>query len=207
VKEIDVSVLPGSGSLCATISLPQAFRFSNEIVDRLPIGICICDHEGVLVQYNLRAAELWGQAPDLSARQFRFCGASQVYRPNGQPLSELPLAEVLRTGRWLRDREVVFERSDGSRVSVLCNVDPLFDASGQLIGAMNCFQDVTALVSERKREEESRRALVDELNHRVKNTLATVQAWPHRRFEAARQKKNARCSARGCLRSAARTIF
>jgi PAS domain S-box-containing protein len=176
VKEIDVSVLPGSGSLCATISLPQAFRFSNEIVDRLPIGICICDHEGVLVQYNLRAAELWGQAPDLSARQFRFCGASQVYRPNGQPLSELPLAEVLRTGRWLRDREVVFERSDGSRVSVLCNVDPLFDASGQLIGAMNCFQDVTALVSERKREEESRRALVDELNHRVKNTLATVQA-------------------------------
>ena len=121
MKEIDLCVLPGSGSLRATISLPQAFRFSNEIVDRLPIGICICDHEGV--QYNLCGAELWVQAPDLSARQFRFCGASQVYRPNGQLLSELPMAEVLRTGRSLRDREVVFERSDGSRVSVLCNVD------------------------------------------------------------------------------------
>jgi PAS domain S-box-containing protein len=39
------------------------------------------------------------------------------------------------------------ERTDGVRVAVLVNIDPLINAQGRLVGAINCFQDVT----ERKR--------------------------------------------------------
>jgi two-component sensor histidine kinase len=49
---------------------------------------------------------------------------------------------------------------------------PLHDADGKLIGAINMLVDIT----ERKQAENRQKTLIDELNHRVKNTLATVQS-------------------------------
>jgi len=49
---------------------------------------------------------------------------------------------------------------------------PLRDAAGKLVGAINMLVDI----SERKRAENAQKVLIDELNHRVKNTLATVQS-------------------------------
>ena len=43
---------------------------------------------------------------------------------------------------------------------------------GNLIGAINMLVDIT----ERKQAENRQKTLIDELNHRVKNTLATVQS-------------------------------
>src|SRR5205807_1801781 len=51
-------------------------------------------------------------------------------------------------------------------------VSPLHDQSGKVIGASKIGRDI----SERKQAEKLQRLLLDELNHRVKNTLATVQA-------------------------------
>src|SRR5665213_2469702 len=44
--------------------------------------------------------------------------------------------------------------------------------SGQIVGGINMLVDIT----ERKQAEERQRLLMNELNHRVKNTLATVQS-------------------------------
>src|SRR5258708_13061496 len=57
------------------------------------------------------------------------------------------MAEVLRTGIEARDVEVMIERPAGSFITVLVNIVPLRNGDGELIGAMNCFQDIT----ERKR--------------------------------------------------------
>src|SRR5260370_24870327 len=59
------------------------------------------------------------------------------------------MAEVLTAGIEVRDLELVIERPDGSRITVLVNIVPLRNGAGELIGAMNCFQDIT----ERKRAE------------------------------------------------------
>src|SRR5260370_19730260 len=56
---------------------------------------------------------------------------------------ESKMAEVLRTGIEARDVEVVIERPDGSCITVLVNIVPLRNGDGELIGAMNCFQDIT----------------------------------------------------------------
>src|SRR5229473_1786686 len=53
----------------------------------------------------------------------------------------------------VRDREVVIERPDGSRATVLANVAPLFDSAGEIVGGVNCFQDITEL----KRSQEALR--------------------------------------------------
>jgi two-component sensor histidine kinase len=66
----------------------------------------------------------------------------------------------------------MIERPDGSRVFMCSNAEPLFDDDGELAGTVNCIQDIT----DRKAAEQRQKRLVDELNHRVKNTLATVQS-------------------------------
>ena len=51
-------------------------------------------------------------------------------------------------------------------------VSPIRDASGRVVGASKIARDITA----RRRAEATQRQLIEELNHRVKNTLATIQA-------------------------------
>lgn len=117
------------------------------LIDHLPIGICVCDRAGALVRHNRRAAELWGRAPEPANDPKRlFSGAVHGYEPDGKRLlSESPVTEALRTGKTVRDREVVLFHPDGTRVSVLANVEPLFDDDGEIIGAVTCFQDITEL--------------------------------------------------------------
>ena len=50
-----------------------------------------CDLQGYVVQYNERAAELWGHSPAIPSEQTRFCGAHRLFRPDGEPL---PFAET-----------------------------------------------------------------------------------------------------------------
>jgi len=130
-------------------ALPVGLRAADGILDRLPIGIAICDAEGALVQYNPRAGELWGQAPDIAEHPARYAGAAKVYSENGEAIAtaDLPMAEVLRSGQAVRDRQLVFERADGMRLCILANAEPLFDATGRLLGAVECFQDVTAVAA------------------------------------------------------------
>ena len=127
-------------------ALQHALQLSDGLLEWLPIGVCVCDAEGYLVQYNNRAAELWGQSPVIANREHRFTGAFKAYRPNGEPLrlDETPMAELLETGRPIRNRELVIERPDGSRLTILANLDPLRDEAGRLVGGVNCFQDITA---------------------------------------------------------------
>jgi two-component sensor histidine kinase len=72
----------------------------------------------------------------------------------------------------VHDAEVLIERPDGSRVIVVVNIRSLKSSQGEVTGAINCFYDIT----ERKRGELHQQLLMNELNHRVKNTLATVQS-------------------------------
>ncbi|MFC1456492.1 PAS domain S-box protein [Microvirga arabica] len=63
-------------------------------------------------------------------------------------------------------------RKDGTLLDVSVLATRMTDAAGRVIGAAAIFRDIT----ERKRWEEHQRLLINELNHRVKNTLATVQS-------------------------------
>ena len=49
--------------------------------------------------------------------------------------------------------EVVILRPDGSRITVLVNTRPLKGHRGEIVGAINCFYDIT----ERSRMEQLRR--------------------------------------------------
>jgi len=68
--------------------------------------------------------------------------------------------------------ETVRRRKDGSLVDVSATGTRIVDAEGNVIGVSAIFRDITA----RKEAEERQKLLIRELHHRIKNTLATVQA-------------------------------
>jgi signal transduction histidine kinase len=85
---------------------------------------------------------------------------------------------------------------DGRRVDVSITVSPVRGHGGRLIGASKVARDVT----QRKHSENLRNLLVEELNHRVKNTLATVQAIANQTLRHASNAILRRASPAGCRR-------
>ncbi len=125
------------------------------VLDAIPGAVYLCDDEGWLVRYNSEAAELWGRSPALGRRE-RFCGSHRLFMPDGTPLAHdaCPMADAVRFGTEVRNAEIVVERPDGSRVVALVNIRALKDHDGTVLGAINCFQDVSA---QKAMEEEIRR--------------------------------------------------
>lgn len=143
----------------------EALRESEEryrqLINLLPVGIYSCDSpSGVIAFYNRQAAELWGRAPRIGDTDERFCGSFRLWRCDGTllPHDQTPMAFAIAEGRTFRNEDVVIERPDGSRINVLVNIDPIRDAAGQVVGAINAFHDITALKSaqEALRESEER---------------------------------------------------
>lgn len=78
---------------------------------------------------------------------------------------------IMETGHVEELEELI--GSEGAQPRVwLSTKTPLRDAGGQVTGLVG----VSVEITERKRAEERLRLVIHELNHRVKNTLATVQA-------------------------------
>jgi PAS domain S-box-containing protein len=127
--------------------LQDSYRVSNAVWDELPVAMYICDADGRLVQFNRRACDIWGYKPDLSADSLRYGAARKLFRIDGTPVTPETsfMREVLETGKSKRDLNLIMERPDGTRVTIHGNLDPVIDDDGKIVGAVNCFQDVTTL--------------------------------------------------------------
>jgi PAS domain S-box-containing protein len=135
-----------SGQRAATSDLPYYC-----LLEKLPAGAYLCDAQGLITYYNRQAAQMWGREPTLLDAVDRFCGSLRLYRTDGAPIrhDECWMAHALRTGAEYDGEEIVIERSDGSRITVLAHVSPIRDQAGQLLGAVNVLVDI----SDRKRAE------------------------------------------------------
>ena len=129
----------------------------ENVLSVMPMAVYTCDEEGRITFFNERAAALWGREPRLNDNEEKYTGWRRILAPDGSaiPLNAAPMASVLKTGKSVRNEDVTVERSDGSKIIVRLNIDPLYDADGCRYGAINAFQDVTEL----KRAEEASRRL------------------------------------------------
>lgn len=144
----------------------------HNLLNILPVAIYTTDAAGRITYYNGAAMELWGRHPPLGTSEW--CGSWKLYWPDGTPMAhdECPMALAIKEKKPVHGMEAVAERPEGTRVPFLSYPTPLFDESSLLVGALNMLVDTT----ERRRAEEQQALLTRELHHRVKNTLATVQA-------------------------------
>src|ERR1700704_501034 len=150
------------------------------LFEQLPFAVYVCDRDGLVLRYNRRAAELWGRSPTLGDPNERFCGSYRMYRADGSllPHHQCPMADVLRTGVSVREQEVHIERPDGLRGIALVDIDAIKDRDGNIVGAVNCFQDIT----ERKRSEEAAlrlAAIIESSDDAIvsKDLDGTITSW------------------------------
>jgi PAS domain S-box-containing protein len=153
------------------ISLRDSEERYRTLFELGPVAVFSCDAHGKIQMFNRHALELWGQEPNATQR---LSGAYKLLDRDGRtlPPEQWPVAKVLNGTPEVRAAELILERPDGSRLTVLANVRPLKNDRGEIIGAITSYYDIT----ERKQAETRQQLLIDELNHRVKNTLATVQS-------------------------------
>ncbi|MEO5989826.1 MAG: PAS domain S-box protein [Candidatus Eisenbacteria bacterium] len=159
------------------------------LFDLGPVAVFSCNRDGVLQNFNRRAAELWGREPDCGNPNERFCGSLRLHRPDGRllPHAESPIVKVLESGVIAKDVDVVIERPDGSRISAMVTFAPLKNEAGEVTGAITAFYDVT----ERKRLEHDLARRVEELAaldsakgrflavlaHELRSPLNAIRGW------------------------------
>jgi PAS domain S-box-containing protein len=117
----------------------------RRLLEKLPAGAYTCDPDGLITYYNQRAVELWGRPPKLNDPRDRYCGSFKLFTSDGRPIdpADCWMARALRENAAFNGQEIVVERPDGSRVTVLAHSNPLRDESGRLVGAVNVLVDVT----------------------------------------------------------------
>ena len=148
-------------------------RYRN-LFDLVPVAVYTCDANGLIQEYNHSAAELWGREPAKNDPHEKFCGSFKMYYPDGRlmPHEKCPMARMLR-GEALEphELEIVIERLDGLRRSVIAHPLPIRNGRGEIVEAINCLYDIT----ERKQAEDALQSLNLQLETRVVMRTAELQ--------------------------------
>lgn len=160
----------------------EAF-FHRCLLENLPAGAYTCDAQGLITYYNQQALQILGRAPALENPVDRFCASFKLFSADGSPLDHENcwMARSLKEGNGCKENlseEIIVERSDGERLSLLAYANPVHDDEGAPLGAINVLVDI----SERKRVENilreadhSKNTFLATLAHELRNPLAPLR--------------------------------
>jgi two-component system CheB/CheR fusion protein len=123
--------------------------------------------DGTITSWNPGAETLLG----LSAHEVIGRGIATVVSES-KAGEMLALVEKMRRGDRVEQYAIERQAKDGGTIPISLNISPVRDKAGKVIGGAIIARDI----SERRRADQLHALMLDELDHRVKNTLATVQA-------------------------------
>ena len=158
-----------------TLALEDSHQKAREQEQRLAatyehasIGIAEVTSDGHFVRVNEAICAITGRAREdlISGRLF------QNSHPDDINADREAFAKQVAGELEFYSVEKRFKRPDGRIIWLSVRSSPVRSADGRLLYIVRVVQDIT----ERKQAELRQKLLLDELNHRVKNTLATVQS-------------------------------
>jgi PAS domain S-box-containing protein len=142
-------------------------RFQAHLLDAVDEAVIATDMAGNVVYWNRFAETLYGwTAEEAMGRHV----LDLKVAPEGKEEAADLLRHLQAGQSW--SGEIVLTHRDGRKFPVQVTDSPVYDQAGRLIAIVGISSDVT----QRRKAEEHQRLLINELNHRVKNTLATVQS-------------------------------
>ncbi|WP_170920907.1 CheR family methyltransferase [Enhydrobacter aerosaccus] len=151
------------------------------LLDVVPVGILILQDRQKIdeIRVNRYGAQLLGhgaQGEAGSGPRLLSAGVRLFQGDRELPPDEQPLQLSTRSGHAVANFEGQLLRPDGERRDVMITSTPLFDDAGKTRGGIAAIVDI----SERKNAEARQQILLYELQHRVKNIIATVSALANR---------------------------
>jgi PAS domain S-box-containing protein len=168
---IITSLLAISRDISDQQAAEDALRDSEErfrtMADNISQLAWTCDQLGEVTWYNQR----WLEYTGLSFEQMRDWGWRQVHHPDH---ADRVVAGVKRSRESGEPWEDTFPLRgvDGNYRWFLSRAVPVRNAAGEIVRWFGTNTDIT----EQRKADETQRMLTNELSHRVKNMLATVQA-------------------------------
>jgi PAS domain S-box-containing protein len=143
-----------------------------------PSAIYSCDKEGYITYYNQAAVELWGREPELG--KDLWCGSWKIYTPDGlsMPLSECPMALVLKEGRAYNNHYITIETPNHIFKELMVCARPIFDENQRQIGAHNTLIDITENCNKDKKQA-MLSAIVEFSDHAIisKDLNGIITSW------------------------------
>lgn len=165
----------------------EALRQSEErlraVFDSPAIGVAVLTPDGNFIQTNDAFSDLCGYGAD----ELRALNSLTLTHEDDRWAMKALLAGLMDGSRSDFVIEKRYLRKDGSVIWVQNSVSLTHDEAGRPQHLVKLIQNIT----ERKVAENRQQLLIDEINHRVKNTLATVQSF------ASQSLRNAKSVAEG----------
>ncbi len=182
-------------------SLQDSQRRLNAVLNNATVAIFLMDDRQHCVYMNAAAERLTGYTlPETLGRPLR--DVIHHTRSDGShfPLEECAIDRAFPEEHQTQGEEV-FVHKDGSFYPVAFTASPIQDEGSRPIGTIIEVRDIRA----EKRAQEHQRVLINELNHRVKNTLATVQSIAAQTLRNAANTQEAKEALEGRLFALSRT--
>lgn len=139
------------------------------LAESAPVMLWMGDENGACLYLNRSLREFWGVADDLTG----FSWGGTVVEDDHERLFAAITTAMDR--REPLEVEARYWRADGQIRTLFTRAEPRHDPEGRFVGMIGVNVDVT----EARKAEQHQRLLINELNHRVKNSLATVQSIAH----------------------------
>ena len=151
-----------------------------QLLQNLPVAVYTTDVNGYITYYNKAAAELWGRTPTPGKDQW--CGSLKIFKMDGTPvpISECPMAVVLKEGQYESDEVFMIERPDGTMRYMIPTPSKIFDLEGKSSGAINTLVDVTIQVKAQQESEQIQQQKDDFLgiaSHELKTPITVIKSY------------------------------
>lgn len=155
-------------------SLSNEKMKSEIILNSIEDGVLLVDKEQTIQLFNPAAGRITGWEPK-EAVGLSYKGVLTLTNPKGEPYAEAehPIAKVFLERNIVRNRIANLQTRSQSSLSLDITVTPLLDASGEIMGAVGVFRDV----SDQRKEEQQRADFISTASHEMRTPVAAIEGY------------------------------
>jgi PAS domain S-box-containing protein len=184
------TVIETTAEVNARAAIHESEARFRSLADNVPVMIWVTDSDGSCSYLSRSWYEYTGQTPETGLGT----GWLDAVHPDDRHRTgEIFHATLLEKAAFQLEYRLL--RRDGEYRWAIDAATPRFGKDGAFLGHVGSVLDI----DERKRWEDHQQLLINELNHRVKNTLAIVQAIAGQSFKGGHGDPDARTAFEGRL--------
>ncbi|MBF0445452.1 MAG: PAS domain S-box protein [Magnetococcales bacterium] len=144
MTDITQRILAETSLKTANLALEKQRLFLETVLENIQDGIVACDKRGMLTYFN-RATRFFHGIDQENLPPKEWAERYDLYLPDGvthMPTSEVPLFKAFN-GKKIRSQEMVIAPKNGKKRFIEATGQPMYDDTGDKLGAMISLHDVT----------------------------------------------------------------